>query len=109
MENVINMVLGGGSGVLGVAFPLLGAMEVGFLICSSGASLMDQYMNEMYLKNGNSQGLYVINVSSPGAYTKSALFLASDNSFLGWYGSSISGAPTIPYYWYQRFLNSYGY
>ncbi|MPM88450.1 hypothetical protein SDC9_135554 [bioreactor metagenome] len=53
-----------GNGVLGVAVPLYGQMQIGFYICAGGSFLMDLYMNEQYLKSGNGAGIYAINVSS---------------------------------------------
>jgi RHS repeat-associated protein len=92
-------------GLIGLKFTYLGTMTFSFSVCYEANLIMGGITNDRYNSYGNNEGIYAINVSSPGALTRAALFLASDNSFLDWYDSPIDGAPTIPYYCYQNFLN----
>ncbi len=61
-------------------------------------------LGRSYLSNGDRMGIYVLNVILPGGARKAALFDAETGSSLGWYYTTISGAPTLQYQTYIEFL-----
>ena len=57
-----------------------------------------------YQATGNGMGIYVLNVSAPGAFPRAVMFNANNGQTPGWYHTTVKGAPTLQYHIYLKFL-----
>jgi hypothetical protein len=94
----------GGVVVLGMVNSGVGTVLGLGVVAIEGSEIMLKNMNAKYQATGDRKGLFVVNVKSPGAVPKAAIFNASNGGFLGWYYTTISGAPMLEYYQYQKML-----
>lgn len=98
------MVEGVGIWILGMVNTGLGAVSGGLAVTLQGQEHIFRMKAENYLQNGQGMGIYVINVSAPGAFPRAMLFNAVDGSSIGWHHTIVKGAPTIQYHIYLKFL-----
>ena len=98
------MVEGVGVWTLGMVNTGLGAVSGGLAVTFQGQEHILRMKAENYLQNGQGLGIYVINVSAPGAFPRAMLFNAVDGSSIGWHHTTVQGAPTMPYHIYLKFL-----
>ncbi|WP_423129759.1 hypothetical protein [Gaoshiqia sp. Z1-71] len=98
------MVEGVGLWVLGMVNSGAGTVTGGLAITVQGQEHLVEMKYENYVQNGQGMGMYVINIDAPGAIPRAMLFNAVDGSSIGWYHTTVNGAPTMPYHIYLKFL-----
>ncbi|MDD2963566.1 MAG: DUF6443 domain-containing protein [Bacteroidales bacterium] len=98
------LVEGVGVWILGMVNTGLSAVSGGLAVSIQGQEHILRMKAENYLQNGQGLGIYVINVSAPGAFPRAMLFNAVDGSSIGWHHATVQGAPTMPYHIYLKLL-----
>lgn len=100
LEKAYEQTTGKGSAVATIATAAIVTYE--------GARYKFASMLADYQATGDGKGIYVLNVSAPGAFPRAVMFNANNGQSLGWYHTTVKGAPTMQYHIYLKFLQELG-